>query len=80
MKATALCCYTIKIIPLRGRIYVGAKIISVIFTIKIGHLVPNFYSKYKQLSTNPPHVIIFSNEQCSKHTMNERPMGGLHNY
>jgi hypothetical protein len=39
--------------------------------LKIGHVVSHMYGKYAQLLMEPPHVIIFSNQKCPRHTLSK---------
>ena len=46
-------------------------IISAVEDLKSGLVVSNFYGKYKTLVMKPPHIIIFSNQKCSRKMMSE---------
>lgn len=59
-------CYFIDIPRTKGYEDSLDSIISTMEDLKSGHIVSNFYGKYTQLIMNPPHIIIFSNEDCPK--------------
>jgi len=46
-------------------------IISSIEDIKNGHVISSFYGKMATLMMDPPHVVIFSNDQCPVGTMSK---------
>jgi hypothetical protein len=64
-------CYFLDIPRTKGNDDSIECIISAIEDLKNGHLVTNFYGKYKQLLMNPPHVIVFSNDKCPKELMSQ---------